>query len=275
MLQDDLQDNRSLTAPAPTQADVTGTLSFNPANGELTFGSSTQPITGAFQIVLSDTQKIIVNAGEGIEFMPDPPGAFGLLPFNTSGHLTVTGFSATQIEIEVTQPPSPRGVLGFLLFIRFPGSPSVKGIETPSFFVTQSEPFAGPEFNLQFDRATGDFTLTERGLGGTEVPTLIPVEKGTLILRLGDDESNQGPEIKVFLLSPEEVAFANPPVLFTAPGSTWELGPNNEVVIDHPFAPGTGFGMSFVVAVQTGTDQTCTVISPDPIIMDKQIGGSG
>lgn len=281
MLKDNTPHNRSLTATShpEIQTDVfEETLSFDQTTGEFIFGSQRQRTTGAFHIALPNPKMISIHAGGGIEIMSASQGFLGPLRFDTSGALDVINNPGTRIDIDVTQLPSTRGVLGFLLFVRLTEGPqTVLGIQTPPFFVTQEQPSGGQELLLHYDRGSGDFKLMEAG-SPTPLPGSIKVEKGLIIPRISDGSiaDNNLRHIHVSLLAEEGIVFADPhPVVFTMAGPTATRLSDTEVLIIHDFIPGTGFGLSFGIKIPTGLNETCTIYSPDPIIADKQIGGSG
>ncbi len=278
-----LQDDRSLTAtsPSPTSVDFEETLSFDPESGIFTFGSVTQPITGAFQIPLGAPQTILINAGPGIQFvLPTSTSTsvpIGFLPFNDSGTVEIVNVSATQIELDVTALPSTSGVLGFLLFVQLiSDSPTVQRIETPPFFITPNQPFTGPEFKLNYDSATGDFNISKKG--GSGIPPIIAVERAVILLRLSEGSSNDSEVQTITVVLHEDAVSAGIIFAQTAAIVTLLSGPivtrnsNTEVTITQAFTPGAGFGVSFGVEFLLAPNEPCTVYSPDPIIVDKTVG---
>ena len=259
------------------------TLSFNQGNGQFTFGSAAQPSTGAFRIRLESPGTITINAGSGIEFIPITSDStpFETLNTNNSGAVEVVSLNATQIKLNVTTLPSTSGVLGFMLFVQLTtGSPIVQAIETPPFFITRNQSFTAPVLMLRYSLSTGDFQIAENG--GPALPHLLPVEKGVVLLRLSEGGSNNTAVQTISVVLDQHTIDTGGKFASTAANST--LGPppagpsiirisDVEVAISRDFTSGTGFGVSFGVEVPNGGSGTCTVFSPDPVIIDKQIGG--
>lgn len=257
------------------------TLSFDPEHGTFTFGSgansSTQNCTGAFHIALAAPGTIIINAGEGIAFMSNSQDSLGPLPFHTSGSITSqVSTDGSQVTIDVSQLPSTRGLLGFLLYVRIPGANNAVGIQTPPFFVTGLQDSAEQMLTLHYNRENGDFILSE--LGTTQrLPLTIKVAKGVFITRLSNGSNSNNctlRNIRVFLDTDPEIVFADLPAVFTLTGPTVERISDTEILIFKDFTPGTGFGVSFGVKVPLDGEGTCTVYSPDPVIIDKTVGSN-
>jgi hypothetical protein len=263
-----------------------GSLTYHPENGSFTFsspetGSSTQDCTGAYQIPLAAPGRIIINAGEGITFMSNAQHLLGPLPFETSGSInlvsTQISSDGNQATIDVTQLPSVRGLLGFLLFVRIPGSNNAVGIQAPPFFVTGVHSSEEQVLTLQYVRENGDFILSELG-SSHHLPLTVKVARGMVIARLSNGSNTSNctlRKIRIFLESDPEVVFADLPAIFTMPGPTVERISDTEILVFKDFTPGTGFGVSFGVKVPLDGGGTSIVYSPDPVIIDKQIGGSG
>lgn len=285
MLQEEMPHDRALTAAEPPTAltDVTEkTLLFDPGTGMFGLGSPTaipnQPITDPFRIPLSVVpQTITINTGPGIEFMPLMP--FKPLLLNNSGsfgNISKPLSNPTRIEIPVTELPSAGSIFGFVLFLQFTsGSTTVKIIETPPFLITTGQLSVESDLTLDYDSSDGTFRFTENS---TNLPGALTLEKGLILLRLKDDSSSPPPSIiRVSLTSDKPgVVFADNPIISTLPSPLPVTNVSDtEITITRAFNPGTGFGLSFGVKIPLGANQMCTVYSPDPIIVDKQIGTGG
>ena len=253
-------------------------LSYEPTTGVFTLGDQSSTITGGFRIPLSATGTIQINAVGNIRFMP--PAPLGPLPFNTvlsfdgNEGAVLTAFNSGTVQIEVFDLPGENRVLGFVLFVVYtdPSAPAnpVNGIETPPIFITQNS-FAPVELTLNYDADTGQFTFSPTD--GLE----IPVDKGLILLRLGSSSSNQGPGTTVNLNDNDgSLQFGDPGVLFTPPdGATLNSSTATQVQFNRPFADGKGVGVNFVIQVSSESGPVATVVSPDPLILDKQIGTGG
>ncbi|HEX6903766.1 MAG TPA: hypothetical protein VF789_28910 [Thermoanaerobaculia bacterium] len=261
------------------------TLSFNPLTGQFTLDSVNQPSTGAFRIRLDTPGTIVINAGPGIQFVPltSDSKPVETLSLNNSGFVEALSLSATQITLDVTQLPSTSGVLGFILFVQLTtGIPTIHGIETPPFFITRNEHFTAPHLFLHYLPPTGDFHIADNN--GHESPLLLPVEKGVVILRLSEGGSNDNEVQTIQVTLHDDTATAGVKFATThAAVSTLPPGPlapsierisDTEVHITKPFTPGTGFGVSFAVEVPQEGHETCTIFSPDPVIIDKTVGSN-
>ncbi len=268
---------------------VERTLTFHRDTGMFTLSSPsdsiTQDGTGAFQIALAAPGTIIIHAEPGIAFMSASEEALGPLPFKTSGSILLPSnqfpSNQNQIAIDVPQLPSRRGVLGFLLFARLPqDSDTVVGIQAPPFFVTREQSSEEQDLLLHYERSTGDFTLRQHDAldVNLRLPGTIKVEKGLFVPRVSNDSltnNNAVRHIRVHLTSDDpEVVFAHPPAVFTlASGPTVQRISDTEILISKDFTPGTGFGVIFGVKIPIG-GETCTVYSPDPVIIDKTVGSN-
>ncbi|HSS77854.1 MAG TPA: hypothetical protein VLV54_14060 [Thermoanaerobaculia bacterium] len=254
-------------------------LSYDPTTGFFTLGNQSStlssPITGGFQIPLSATGTIQINAVGNIQFMP--PAPLGPLPFNTvlsfdgnEGAL-LTAFNSDSVEITVFDLPGRDRVLGFVLFVVYTGPGGlVNGIETPPIFITQDS-FDPVELTLNYKADTGQFTFSPAE--GLE----IPVEKGLILFRLGTSLSTQGPRTTVNLNdNGGSIQFVEPWVIFTPlNAATLHSHSATQVQFDRDFVDGTGVGVNFVIQVSSESGPIATVISPDPLILDKQIGTGG
>ena len=261
------------------------TLSFNQGNGQFTFGSEAQTSTGAFRIRLDNPGTITINAGSGIEFVPITSDSAPIATLNTnnSGAVEVLSLSATQIKLNVTTLPATSGVLGFMMFVQLTtGSPIIQAIETPPFFITRNQSFTAPELVLHYSLSTGEFQIAANG--GTTLPHLLPVEKGVVLLRLSEGGSNDTAVQTINVVLDQQTINAGGKFALQAAHSTLDASPagpsimrisDTQVAITRAFASGTGFGVSFGLDVPIGGGATCTVYSPDPVIIDKQIGGGG
>jgi hypothetical protein len=258
------------------------TLSFNPETGTFTFDSFGPDSLGVFRIPLADPQVIAIDldttATPGLEFAPT---SFSKLLFNNSGSLGTPApnptVSPTRIEIPVIELPSRKGVLGFVLAVKLTrGTTTVHNIETPPFLVTPDQPFPGMSLLLSYDLDTGVFRFTD---GGEPLLGAIALEKGLIVLRLHD----VGDTTFTVSLAPESVqagiVFADSPVAHPQNSDISverdPQSPDTIITITRDFISGVGVGLSFGVKVPLGNGETCTVYSPDPIIIDKQIGSDG
>ncbi|HEX4962747.1 MAG TPA: hypothetical protein VF173_18065 [Thermoanaerobaculia bacterium] len=251
-------------------------LSYDPFTGEFTLQSSepapssqTGSITAGFQIQLSEPGIIRINTEGAIQISSGTQ--LGLLPFNTAGGASLSRFESGFVEIDVQALPTGSDVLGFVLFVDFTGhNPFVPSIETPPFFITSGS-FADISLRLSYDQESGNFSLNHKGLE-------IPVERGQILLRLGTSQENsQGPSMTVQLSDTTSTRFVPPFAAFTSEDHATvspESGPTS-VTLSRDFAGGTGIGVSFVVQVNADSEQPCTIVTPDPIILDKQIGMGG
>jgi hypothetical protein len=274
MLQDSMTNNASLTATQAIQTDVEKTLSFDPGTGKFTFDSFTPDSLGVFRIPLSTAQTIAINLGSGIAFAPKP---FQALKFNNSGGfggVTISPDSSpNRIEIPVASLPPASGMLGFVLIVQFNGpSATVQNIETPPFLITPDHQFPELELSLSYNPDTGVFNFTANG---HPIPGKVTLEKGLIIFRRHDGVSSPPSGIDVFLDVPLStgIVFSSSPVVPDSIPFTRHSG--THLTIDREFSSGTGFNVGFAVEVPVGENQTCTVLSPDPIIIDKQIGSDG
>jgi hypothetical protein len=283
MLQSNMLDDRNLTAtslPAIETDVFEETLSFDPTTGKFTFGPSTQDGLGIFRIPLATEQTIAINTGPNIKLVSP---FLKKLTFNDSGSFgepnpTLVPLS-DRIEIPVTDLPTARGLLGFVLLVQFnDGTTTVHNIETPCFFITPEQPAPDLTLSLSYDQE-GIFRLRA---DGRPLPGNVTLEKGIIILRLHDG-SDPAPAIRVTLaaeLVSAGIVFADPPVVLP-PGfiigvdiTVQQNNSNTDITITKAFVSGTGFGVCFGLIVPLVGGQTCTVYSPDPIIIDKTIGSN-
>ncbi|HEX4962746.1 MAG TPA: hypothetical protein VF173_18060 [Thermoanaerobaculia bacterium] len=254
-----------------TALDVTTLeLSYDPATGNFTLGDQTGTISSGFQIQLSEPGTIHINAGENIQFSTAGGTPAQALPFNTMGGTVLAGFESSFVELEVQEVPPGDQVMGFVFFVELTGETPTLGLETPPVFIVPSA-FDSLSLVLSYDPGTGQFRINPNGLD-------IPAERGQIILRLGtSDSNNQGPLTTVSLNdNGGTLQFVDPFVIFKPEGAAeLQFHSATTVVISKEFGDGSGVGVNFVVQFTPDEGAPCTIISPDPIILDKQIGMGG
>jgi len=260
-----------LDAPQDTTtlaSTLTYELSFNTANGTFTLtqgeSSQTNSILRSFEIEVTEPSTLIINAQSPLAFSSthgtDSP--FAPLPVNTAAGLTLTEFSPSSIEIAVAAVPAQSAVLGFQLYTLYTtsGGSTIECILTPSFFVTQGT-FQPQTHALIYVPENGEFRIAGAGLN-------LPVTKDTILLRLGNANGHQGGDIW-FTLSGAQ--FADPPAIVTPSGAAEVAREALQLLrVRSAFHESKAFGLSFAVVLDG-----VTILSPDPIIVDKEIGSGG
>lgn len=254
------------TAPSATPATslvtTSYTLGFDPESGLFTLEPA--GIRQKYQeiIVTEEDTTIVISLSEGLTF-PESPLQWLI---NTQSHPAVN-LHASSIDITVSSPPEPFEVLGFTLSLNYTDSQTtINNLLTPYFFITSPTLGTPSQIDLEYNAANGQFTVMQDALNVHLAPQQLLVRIG----RSTDNGQNQGGRTIFNLVtigSEAQATFADPAVIFTDRAPEHVVGHPQSIAVDLPWNPQTGFGLSFVIE-----HQGVRIFSPDPIILDKEIG---
>jgi hypothetical protein len=235
-------------------------LAFDPSEGSfwLFQDGQTLPLRRHRLIVTDDLTITINSADEAMLAF----SSLTLLPTNTiPSPIVSTSQTATSVTITLSEAPKPADIIGFWLNINY--GTTLINVISPIFFITAETVQLPDTLKLTYDTSSGAFTLEGR-------PTLA---KTDILYRLGLVPEGPGNPLLVTLESTPDAdaTFFNPAVLWSD-GTTIPRDALNpkEVTLDCPFVSGRALGMQFLISYKESL-----IYSPDPIIMDKQIGDNG
>ncbi len=217
-------------------------------------------------VVTENTTPIVLNAVSPLAFASN--SALTLLPVNTPGlSLDLPPNSGSSLSFTVETAPKASDVFGLWLSMNYGLPPSLINLTTPYFFITPGTIATPESITLNYDTTTGAFSY------GDALENVMPLQKLQVFYRLGHAPEAPATPVPVTLVSaPDPTAtFADPAILWSD-GTTIPRDPSNPnlATLSCPFVSGRAIGMQFSVSYAGGI-----VNSPDPIIMDKQIGDNG
>jgi hypothetical protein len=249
----------------PTQ---TYSVSFDPTKGTFRlFDEDKKEHPSSWELVVNQPNtNIVINATPPLTFyLGSKNPALRLLPVNDPTLLIDAPNPPTRSAVSFAVPtvPDPSQVFGFYLNMNY-DSPALINLTSPSIFITQGSATLS-NIALHYDTAQGVFSYGDLHS--------IEIDKASLLYRLAS-RGNQNSRVSVTLSSDNPgLIFADPAAILWADGTKTPRDSNDSkmVTIDRPFASGTAISMQFILEYPDGT----TIYSPDPIIMDKQIGDNG